>query len=93
MNANGTSPPGRPAEKRGGAYSLAASKLLTTCSEPGVYFIFSLPQVFRFTPNGERRFCVRCGAVVTNDSLGGHARKSALGGDLFCLGCADSWSN
>jgi hypothetical protein len=35
------------------------------------------------------RGCVVCGAHVTNDNLGGYSGRSALGGDLWCLSCAD----
>jgi hypothetical protein len=37
---------------------------------------------------GDRR-CVGCGEPVDNTNLGGHARKSALSGLLWCLRCAD----
>ena len=33
------------------------------------------------------RRCVGCGTIVNNDSLGGHRRKSALGGPVWCLRC------
>ena len=34
-------------------------------------------------------YCVCCCKPVDNSNLGGHARKSALAGALWCLQCAD----
>jgi hypothetical protein len=42
-----------------------------------------------FAAETELRRCVVCGAHVTNDNLGGYSGRSALGGDLWCLSCAD----
>jgi hypothetical protein len=55
-------------------------KLRTTCC------FFSLVQVRRVAI----RRCVCCGIAVANSNLGGHSRKSALGGHLFCYACADA---
>ena len=41
----------------------------------------------------EKRRCFCCGRRISNRSLGGHRRKSALAGDLWCLHCADSRNN
>jgi hypothetical protein len=38
--------------------------------------------------NSVRR-CVACHGQVTNRNLGGHARRSALSGPVWCLQCAD----
>jgi hypothetical protein len=48
-----------------------------------------LPERKFFAPETELRRCVVCGAHVTNDNLGGYSGRSALGGDLWCLSCAD----
>jgi hypothetical protein len=37
----------------------------------------------------EIRRCISCDTPVTNRNLGGHARKSALAGLLWCQRCAD----
>jgi hypothetical protein len=37
----------------------------------------------------DERCCHRCGTIVTNFSLGGHSRKSALAGDVWCYHCAN----
>jgi hypothetical protein len=37
---------------------------------------------------GARR-CLGCGVCINNRNLGGHARKAALAGRLWCLRCAD----
>jgi len=65
------------------------------------YLVFPLLQPFRLAArNGEVkggaravfhqqdiRRCVACHVRVDNSNLGGHARKSALAGDLWCLQC------
>ena len=37
----------------------------------------------------EKRRCVCCGKRISNRSLGGFDCKSAMGGRLWCLRCAD----
>jgi len=74
MNANG------PPRKREGRLCGAASRNLKLS---GAYRFCLLAQ------QGKVRRCVCCGRRITNRSLGGHARKSALAGELFSYGCAD----
>ena len=35
------------------------------------------------------RRCVACSVPIDNSNLGGHRRKSALAGDLWCYDCAN----
>jgi hypothetical protein len=37
----------------------------------------------------DERCCVRCGRIVSNDSLGGHDHASAFYDPIYCLKCAD----
>jgi len=39
-------------------------------------------------PANAMRRCVACGCRVDNANLGGHARKSALAGQVWCEKCA-----
>ena len=39
-----------------------------------------------------KRRCASCDTPVTNRNLGGHSRKLALSGDLWCYSCADEAS-
>ena len=87
-----------PKEKR-----LLCGAPLKTAGFPQTYYILLALQagMGRAGSNGEAnvsrdpfhqqddiRHCVCCGVVVTNDSLGGHARKSALARALWCYDCA-----
>jgi len=46
-------------------------------------------RAFRF-PQRKKRKCGFCGGTVSNKTLGGFTGRSALSGNLFCYGCADS---
>ena len=39
----------------------------------------------------DERSCVRCGTIVTNDSLGGHDHASAFYDPIYCYPCADGF--
>jgi hypothetical protein len=88
-----------PPQKKGAPLWRATLK---TVGRSRVYHIPPSLQPFKGGRNGEvqsrgflhqqdERCCVVCRSPVDNSNLGGHDRKSALAGPLYCLRCVDSF--
>ena len=72
---------GPPKEKRGCYTALKTTEVAVA------YRLLALLQASRRL--AATRSCVSCVVRVTNRNVGGHSRKSALSGALWCYSCAD----
>jgi hypothetical protein len=70
-------PVGRGGAGKNGEVSKGACLMSTLDNNPDIFH------------QQDARHCFSCGVLVNNWNLGGHSRKSALAGDLWCYRCAD----
>jgi hypothetical protein len=93
-NASARLVTGRSAEKNADAKLLRAksSRVNNSYISPALTFWRTAPGAGIKSAATSIRCCVACHAQVTNRNLGGHARRSALSGRVWCLQCADGGS-